>query len=611
MNDTTQIASPDTGIANNTFDAAGNLTSHTDARGAVTRYSYDALNRMTRKTYGATTVTYRWDSGANAIGQLSDVTDASGASHWHYDAMQRVAAKTQRVNGITLSHRYQYDRVGHLVRQTYPSGNTVAYHYNVQGQIDGIAINGKPLFSQLQYQPFGAANRWIWGNGLAYTRNFDADGRLASLPLGSDTRTLGYDAASRIVTLTDSQPAVSQLVQYDNLDRVTGWIAPAANQGYQYDANGNRTSLVNGTTATSYTYPATSNRLASISNGQSTDNISYDAMGNTLAAAGLSYQYDASGRLASATNNRRTITFALNGLGQRVSKHSGADTLFTYDPAGHLTGDYDAHGAALTETIYLGDLPVAVMRDGAAYYVYTDQLNTPRLITSPANIPLWRWLSSPFGDDPADDNPSRTRRFSYNPRFPGQYYDVETGLHYNYYRDYDPGMGRYVESDPVGLVGGDWSGYAYGNGNPVSYVDPLGLDVTIIINRTTYTPISIIGIVNVTSTVTDQNYSGYTLENASPPNPNLPVPPGAYSATVRADYIPNRVELNGVPNASGIEIHTGNTAANVIGCFAVGSSAAQNFVGGSVNAMTQINNIISADGTGNITVIVNGGASGP
>lgn len=113
----------------------------------------------------------------------------------------------------------------------------------------------------------------------------------------------------------------------------------------------------------------------------------------------------------------------------------------------------------------------------AIYYVHTDQLNTPRRVTRPAdNAIVWRWDSDPFGEAPANTDPDGDSvQFEYNLRFPGQYYDAETGLHYNYFRDYDPAIGRYVESDPIGLRGGI-NTYQYANANPVKFLDPAGLD---------------------------------------------------------------------------------------------------------------------------------------
>jgi RHS repeat-associated protein len=109
------------------------------------------------------------------------------------------------------------------------------------------------------------------------------------------------------------------------------------------------------------------------------------------------------------------------------------------------------------------------------YYIYADHLNTPRVITDGTNKVVWRWDSDPFGADAANEDPDGDgAKFRYNLRFPGQYYDRETGLHYNYFRDYEPGTGRYVQSDPIGLAGG-LNVYAYLDGNPLSYVDPLGL----------------------------------------------------------------------------------------------------------------------------------------
>jgi len=86
----------------------------------------------------------------------------------------------------------------------------------------------------------------------------------------------------------------------------------------------------------------------------------------------------------------------------------------------------------------------------------------------------WRWDTSPFGEFAPNDNPAGLGAFTFNVRFPGQYYDAESGLFYNYFRDYDPQTGRYVQSDPIGLAGGI-NTYAYVASNPLSFADPFGL----------------------------------------------------------------------------------------------------------------------------------------
>jgi RHS repeat-associated protein len=104
--------------------------------------------------------------------------------------------------------------------------------------------------------------------------------------------------------------------------------------------------------------------------------------------------------------------------------------------------------------------------------IHADHLNTPRLVADATGTTVWRWdQAEPFGSNPADENPSALGAFDLPLRLPGQYYDKETNLHYNYFRDYDPSIGRYVESDPLGL----WAGlntYAYVEGNPLIYSDP-------------------------------------------------------------------------------------------------------------------------------------------
>ncbi len=110
------------------------------------------------------------------------------------------------------------------------------------------------------------------------------------------------------------------------------------------------------------------------------------------------------------------------------------------------------------------------------YFIHPDHLNTPRLIADSTGTTVWRWdQQEPFGNDSPNGDPNSTgTTFEFPLRFPGQYADKETGLAYNMMRDYDSGIARYVQSDPIGLEGG-LNTYTYVNGNPLSYVDPLGL----------------------------------------------------------------------------------------------------------------------------------------
>lgn len=102
------------------------------------------------------------------------------------------------------------------------------------------------------------------------------------------------------------------------------------------------------------------------------------------------------------------------------------------------------------------------------YYFHNDHLGTPQALTSDSQQIVWRGDYQPFGDVEESVN-----TVTQNLRFPGQYFDQETRLHYNLFRDYDTDLGRYIESDPIGLVGG-LSTYSYALGNPVLYSDPTG-----------------------------------------------------------------------------------------------------------------------------------------
>jgi RHS repeat-associated protein len=473
--DTTSLTSPDTGTTSYTYDTAGNLSTKVDAKAQTTRYSYDILNRLTTITYqDSSTAKYTYDQGTNGIGRLTQMVDSSGTTTYQYDQYGHLTSKTQGVDTL----QYAYDAsTGHLTQLTYPNGQTVSYNYT-QGRISSINVNTTPLLTNIQYQPFGTAKSWTWGNGKTYSRSFNTDGLLSSYPLYTTVKTLSYDTAGRITGISD--PANPQTLAYDPLNRLTSYATPSANQTYQYDANGNRTQLMVGTTSYPYSISSTSNRLTSTA-GPTAQTDSYDATGNITSDGTRTYTYDARGRMSkvSVPVNKRTAnvtSYSLNGQGQRTAKTSGSSTTrYVYDTAGHLV--YETTGSSSTAYVYLDDTPVAVLPSTTQIdYIYTDQLNTPRLITNAANTIVWRNdQTDPFSAGSANSNPSGQGTFTFNPRFPGQYYDTETGLHYNLNRDYDPSTGRYVQSDPIGLAGGGASTYSYVEGNPIAYSDPTGL----------------------------------------------------------------------------------------------------------------------------------------
>ena len=225
---------------------------------------------------------------------------------------------------------------------------------------------------------------------------------------------------------------------------------------YTYDGDGNRKQENRNGAVTNYGYSTASNRLQGLT-GAVAKSFTYDAAGNLTGNGSVTFTYDGRGRL---TQTSTGYAYSINGMGQRVAKSGpgvASGTLyFVYDEQGHLIGEYDAAGAARQEIIYLGDTPVASVRASASggtviYPIYSDHLDTPRLITNQANQKVWEWKTDTFGARAANEDPSGLGAFSFNLRFPGQYYDAETGLHYNYFRDYDPSIGRYIESDPIGL----------------------------------------------------------------------------------------------------------------------------------------------------------------
>ena len=175
--------------------------------------------------------------------------------------------------------------------------------------------------------------------------------------------------------------------------------------------------------------------------------------------------YDGTTLLGTATQQGATSTYLYNWNNVAQGSYSNITAKATDNSGNASTNSSTSAPIQLTVTAGVAQV----------YYIHTDQLNTPRLITNSANAKVWEWNNDdPFANNVPNDDPNNTgNHFEFNHRLPGQYADKETNTNYNYFRDYDPQTGRYIESDPIGLEGGI-NTYGYVGGNPISRIDSNG-----------------------------------------------------------------------------------------------------------------------------------------
>ncbi|WP_310888845.1 RHS repeat-associated core domain-containing protein, partial [Pseudomonas syringae] len=268
------------------------------------------------------------------------------------------------------------------------------------------------------------------------------------------------------------------------------------------DATGNRTQRTttslttsDATDTQSLTYASDSNRLTSV-NGST---LPMDAAGNHTQINGRRFTYDSQGRLSEVyqANIYKIADYKYNALGQRIIKRAyvmgsqalAGTTTYLYDSSGKLLGQtfYDGNGQKTSGQywFWLDNMPLAQLTTNFSalgevsssklIYLHVDHLNTPRLATDSSQTLLWRWNSDAYGVvTPEEDVDGDGKATTIALRFPGQIYDAQTQLSYNYHRDYNPDTGRYVQSDPIGL-GGGLNTFGYVSANPLRWSDPRGL----------------------------------------------------------------------------------------------------------------------------------------
>jgi RHS repeat-associated protein len=521
-------SNPETGSITYSYDANGNLISKKDARITI-NYSpsgspIDALNRVTGKSYSDNTppVTYTYDSGLYGIGRLTSgaSVDANGVpvtSSFAYDPMGRMTSSTQCANSVCGTTTAHWNLAGGLASLTYPSSRAVTYSYDSAARLSAVVFdnfNGSsvnyPYYAVNQaggYWPSGLVRTAQIGNGLyefTHENNrLQVDGFTVStsgaLSCGSNSGAnlmqlgLNYSPTNNngnVLGITDYiNSNHSQTFNYDTLSRVSSAVQSdnAFNQLYTIDAWGN---MSQSGPPNMFQQPFTVNNQV--------QGFCYDASGNLLDQGGCSnphaYTYDAANRVV-ALSGITAYTYDANGL--RVVKNLGGSAIQYFYFGGQPIAELNIN--TWSDYIFAGSKRVAVSTSAGAQdpngtqaattttYYHGDHLGSARMMTTgtiltDGSTPSYATYA-PFGQLVSGDVPSHYK-------FTGKERDTETGLDYFGARYYASSMGRFSSPDPSGLYYADptnpqsFNLYGYVMNNPLTNIDPNGLDCIHINNDT-------------------------------------------------------------------------------------------------------------------------------
>lgn len=531
--DVIRQTSPDTGITDYVYDARGLVTQITDARSVVTQFTYDAAGRLLTRTYPAAAsenVTYTWDSttGGNAgKGRLTGVTDESGTHSRFYDPRGNLLQDNRVIAGRSYATTYTYDSADRIASITYPSGRIITYTRDTSGRITGITTRETsvaPVFTvasgiawqpmagmasdnppsagtatQLQALPgldgFGSVDllqALTYGNGLQQWKTFTTDNEVDLIQLYNGSTVLTQRDIDRqdgmnVTGIADAiTPANNQNFGYSDAARLTTASGPYGARSWTYDGVGNRTGETIASVSTVWSYVNGTNRLSTVVQGATTQrSFTYDTAGNITqdlrGATAYVYGINKAGRLSTLTvggTARATYTYdAFGRLAIRalVNGTPSGTTHVLWDQDGHVIAEHTAAGAVVREYVWLNDQPITVFDASTAptkqYAVHVDQLDRPVRMTDANKAVVWDAYYEPFGGVVSLTGPA-----ALDLRLPGQWFQIEAGLAYNWHRHYDPTLGRYTQPDPLGVDAGA-SLYGYAGQSPQMKVDPNGLEL--------------------------------------------------------------------------------------------------------------------------------------
>ncbi|MGW6599779.1 RHS repeat-associated core domain-containing protein [Streptomyces sp. NPDC055036] len=481
-----------------TYDPAGQPSTRTTPAGDTIAFGFDAAGRLISRTSGETQTRFRYDT----LSRLSSATSPDGSLENAYDPAGRLVAQT--VDGATL--RIAYDAAGRRISRTTPTGATTASEWNATGHRTSLTVDARHTL-RFTHDAAGRETHRTFGAGILLTSAWDTTGRQvqqtltrhpspgppADRPRPLRHRDYTYRPDHYLTAVTDRATGSAAHYTLDAVGRPLKANGPAGTERYAYDQAGNQQDARWPDRSADTAARGPRDYAGTLLTRAGDTHYHYDAAGRLVERIKkrLSrrpdvwrYSWDAEDRLTSCiTPDGMAWHYRYDPLGRRTAKYrrdeTGSitdETLFTWDGTRLAEQTTTATGTALTWD-HEGYEPLTQLErklsreetDSRFFAIVTDLAGTPTELVDEASTIAWHTRTTVWGTTAV--HPGST---AHTPlRFPGQYADPETGLHYNYFRHYDPETARYTSPDPLGLEPAP-NPVTYVH-NPHTWIDPEGL----------------------------------------------------------------------------------------------------------------------------------------